>query len=417
MNKKIDYFNPMIFFVIIWFAGVIFPIIPYYFEVDAFSSYWPYHFNDKSAAMLGSFFLYILVLFFVFAGYVVGYRKITPLTFAQYRVVNGVTLFKRGFLYVMISLSSFFLLVYIVGGFDGLFEAASDRTRAFAGLAPLLLLENLILVVSIAWFLRILTTKCRSWERRFYYLFFLTSMGLISINGQKSTIFIILMMMLVIFNSRVKRIGLVYYISSGIFIFIGLVVYHILKSELWATGELHSIDLTSDNISSSFFEYLFFMFSGNMMQFQNMAVLYDSVPASLDWQYGRSVLMVALILIPSALFSDKPLTTPGVYTEAFWPERWLNEGTTMPPGLFGEAYLNFGVFGVVFFACVFGFIWGRLYKNTRTNAFDDKALVAHALALATMLHFFRGELASVMLAVMSIWLPFLFFIKIQKNSL
>ncbi|MBP5139198.1 oligosaccharide repeat unit polymerase, partial [Pseudomonas chlororaphis] len=228
-----------------------------------------------------------------------------------------------------------------------------------------------------------------------------------ALQGQKSTIFIIILSLIIVRHYRVQRVSLVKGAVLGFVMFVSLMIYHLLKQELLATGRFFFIN-EEQGVFLSFVHLLATQFTGNLMQLQTMTVLVDAMPKGLEWQNGSTLLMIVLILIPSGLFPDKPLTAAGVFTGAFWPDKWLMEGTTLPPGIFGELYMNFGALGVLFGGLFLGLLWGRLYGAVIYNPKSDRALGVYALAVASMLHLFRGELASVALLVASILIPFLF---------
>lgn len=172
-----------------------------------------------------------------------------------------------------------------------------------------------------------------------------------------------------------------------------------------------------DTVLSAFLKFLFLQFTGNMMQLQTMAVLMDAMPNQMQFEYGQTLLMIFLIWIPSAIFPAKPLTAPGVFTMAFWPAAWLNEGTTLPPGFFGEMYMNFGWFGLVGGGLVAGFLYGLSYRAVRSRPDCDLTLGRHALFVSLLLHYFRGEAASVTVLFLTIYLPFWLTIKLSATRL
>ena len=152
------------------------------------------------------------------------------------------------------------------------------------------------------------------------------------------------------------------------------------------------------------------------MQLQNMAVILEAVPEKLDYQYGLGWLMTILIFIPSSIFENKPLTTPGIYTMAIWPDKWIYEGTTMPPGIFGEAYINFGILGIIVISVLFSRYWFGTYKRHLLMESDHLQLAKYSLAAATMLHFFRGEIAAVFVAAITIYFPLIFVYKNNRSK-
>jgi hypothetical protein len=193
---------------------------------------------------------------------------------------------------------------------------------------------------------------------------------------------------------------------GGAILFVALIAFHIFKQEYLAIGEVVSLD-PGDRRLDAVLAILGLQWTGNLMQLQCLATLIDGMPGTLDFQYGKTLLMIALILVPSALYPAKPLTAPGILTDAFWPHRWVDEGTTMPPGFVGEMYMNFGWVGIAAGALLAGHVYGASMRRCEAKPNCDRTLGSHALLVAVMLHFFRGELASVCLLFFSIYVPFL----------
>lgn len=406
-KRSLDCFSAGFFFLVIWFAGVIVPLYPFIMGFDGFSQFWDFDFSDKNAAIDATLLLYTAALLFVLLGCYLG-RKSQPAVPAKVRYIVSARIFsQRSFVFTVIALLAFAMILVVLGGVSGLLQGASDRIRAFAGLNGLFLLQNLLLSVSLAWFIRLTRGEKRKFSERFcFWLYFFVGLFICALQGQKSTIFIIVLSLIIVRHYRVQRVSLVKGAVLGFVMFVSLMIYHLLKQEFLATGKFFFIN-EEQGIFLSFVNFLATQFTGNLMQLQTMTVLVDAMPQSLEWQNGTTLLMLVLILIPSGLFPDKPLTAAGVFTGAFWPDKWLMEGTTLPPGIFGELYMNFGVLGVLLGGLFLGFLWGRLYGAVFYNPKSDRALGVYALAVASMLHLFRGELASVALLVASILIPFL----------
>ncbi|WP_233631038.1 MULTISPECIES: O-antigen polymerase [unclassified Pseudomonas] len=402
-----DCFSAGFFFFVIWCVGVLVPLYPFIVSIDGFSLFWDFTFLDKEASVLQALMIYSAALLTVMVGVLLGRKSQLNFPGTPRYIVRSRIFLQRSILFSIAGLAAFCVILIILGGLTGLLQGASDRIRAFAGLNGLFLLQNLLLSVTLAWYIR-LTRGCSvsRRERVVFWGFFIAALMVCALQGQKSTIFIAILSLLVVRHYRVKRINLFKGAVMGVAMFVSLMTYHIFKQEFLATGHFYFIK-EDQGVFLSFINFLATQFTGNLMQLQTMTVLVDAMPEGLPWQNGSTLMMVVLILIPSTLFPDKPLTAAGVFTAAFWPNKWLMEGTTLPPGVFGEFYMNFGIFGVLAGGFILGLVWGRLYGAVIYNPGNDRALGSYALAIASMLHLFRGELSSVLLLLASIWLPFL----------
>jgi hypothetical protein len=117
------------------------------------------------------------------------------------------------------------------------------------------------------------------------------------------------------------------------------------------------------------------------------------------------LLALLTIAIPSALYPDKYLTAPGVFTLTIDPDRWVKEGTTLPPGLIGEMYMNFGSAGVLLGLIVFGAAFGWMRRVARMRARDPLIITLYSLAVAMMAHYVRGEAVSPTVLLLIFALP------------
>ena len=72
---------------------------------------------------------------------------------------------------------------------------------------------------------------------------------------------------------------------------------------------------------------------------------------------GQSYFRVLLIPIPRSIMPNKPLNTSRVFCKAIDPKMDLTGGT-VPPGIVGDLYINFGYFGI-FGMLLYGLVFGR----------------------------------------------------------
>lgn len=406
-HRNRDWMAPGPIFLAIFFLGIIMPISPFLEFRDSFSIIWPFSFYNKIQTTIHSFLIYLSASVFFFIGYRYSLSKEAS---RKILIIND-----RNFINVLLTLSvvgiaSFLLISFLVGGISNILQGSSDRTRAFAGIQGLFILMNVLCSACLVWFIRLVKNGRSIFEITMFILYLLFSLFLISFQGQKSNIFILIATLALIYNLRVKRIRPEIIVLSIILCFIILMAYHIYKQEYLVLGRVVSVS-GGDQFWSSLYEFLNQQVSGNFMQLQTMSVLIEGMPLPLDYQYGYTYLAGLLLLVPRSIFPDKPLPSTGIFTEAFWPAAWRELGTTLPPGLFGEAYMNFGVYGALGMGLLSGYIIGRLHKNFITENQNDMALIYYAVMVSSMLHFFRGELASVTYLYLSIAIPCRMFMK------
>jgi len=393
-------------------AGILLPLMPFIDETDGFSIFWGYSFRDKTQAIQSALLIYGSVLLLVFAGVSAGiaWSRVTVRT-RRVRWRRGWSFERRARLVIGVGLASILVTIVLLGGVENWLLAGSDRIRQFAGLNFIVMLQNSLLSVSLAWFIKIasrhqpLSLLC---HLRFI-AFSVLALMLVALQGAKSTVFVYLLAMLIVWHVRVRQLSFLRLALIGCLTFVLLMVYHVVKQEYLVVGEFVFYD-QQEGFFASFSRMLFQQLTGNLMQLQCMAVLVDAIPNELSFQQGETLKMVFLIWLPSLLFPDKPPTAPGVFTLALWPEKWENEATTMPPGLFGEFYLNFGWVGVAFGALIFGAVYGVAYGRAARSG-RDVPLGIYVMMAGVMLHYFRGELAAVTVLLLSMLVPLVWMLR------
>src|SRR5262249_749527 len=87
------------------------------------------------------------------------------------------------------------------------------------------------------------------------------------------------------------------------------------------------------------------------------------------------------------------------------PDRWVKEGTTLPPGLIGEMYMNFGTTGVVLGLACFGAVFGLIRRTVKRRGSDPATAVLYALSVAMLAHYIRGAVFSPTVLLLILALP------------
>jgi len=188
---------------------------------------------------------------------------------------------------------------------------------------------------------------------------------------------------------------------GGALTFIGLTAYALFAREFLAIGYL--VTLQGWELAS-LLNVLRVEFVGNFIQLQTMTVLVGRVPHDVPYQLGRTFLATLTMPVPRGLWPSKPLPSTGVFTLAFWPDTWLLGGTTLPPGLFGEFYLNFGWIGVLIGAFLFARIGRALLARHTAAPQDPQRVLVYTLFVAMTAHYVRGDFA-VSVAFLELLLP------------
>lgn len=108
----------------------------------------------------------------------------------------------------------------------------------------------------------------------------------------------------------------------------------------------------------------------------------EAVPYRMPFSYGSTFLNYLVAPIPRSVWPDKPIIDSGV---GVGTAIYGTDGTSIPPGLVGEAYWAFGILGVVTGAPIFGGIIRVLTDRLLASALQDPGYaVVYGGALFTM---------------------------------
>jgi hypothetical protein len=94
-------------------------------------------------------------------------------------------------------------------------------------------------------------------------------------------------------------------------------------------------------------------------EFITFSQLVQVVDRHTDWQWGGSYLLAPVGLVPGVLLAEKAEMLKGMSAGAFLPSYYGVSGTTWPAGFYGEAYMNFGLPGLIVISFLFGWLTRR----------------------------------------------------------
>jgi oligosaccharide repeat unit polymerase len=122
-----------------------------------------------------------------------------------------------------------------------------------------------------------------------------------------------------------------------------------------------------------------------------LAVELQFVPNSIDYQMGRTYLEAASRPVPRAIWADKPRAAETQLMAAIWPQ-FASAGVGFSFSLFGEPYLNFGLFGVIALFLAFGVFWRAAYAWFRRAPMNPFVISLYALSWPFLFVYMRGGL-------------------------
>jgi oligosaccharide repeat unit polymerase len=96
---------------------------------------------------------------------------------------------------------------------------------------------------------------------------------------------------------------------------------------------------------------------------ESLALIIRDTPASLDYQYGKTLAYILVAWVPRYLWEDKPPSFTQIFPALYLREFFEPGGVGYAPTIFGEAYVNFHLPGILMFALVGGWLLRALYEH------------------------------------------------------
>jgi oligosaccharide repeat unit polymerase len=128
-------------------------------------------------------------------------------------------------------------------------------------------------------------------------------------------------------------------------------------------------------------------FDGGDLGYQKIQrAAYEVYPYPNKYLLGQSYYRLLLSPIPRFIMPNKPENTSRVFCGVVNPSLY-NTGGTIPPGIIGDLYINFGKFGIIGM-----FIYGLIIGRERYLKFWQWVMLGGAMTW--VFHFVRGEFAN-----------------------
>ena len=403
--RRSDVLSPILLFTFYVFIGYLLPISSFLAGIDPVTISWTNVYGDFERSLPRALWITIAGVMGFYAGYAVT-RDLLPETrrqvFGHLPRWRDDRLLSLGILYTASGLALFSLGVALIGGPSELMFGLSSRVTLSAGLNYFFYAINLLLVVSLVWWVRALS------EQRLpsaaFWPYTASAVALAALQGSKVILFVFTLAMTLVYHVIRRRVSMAKLALLVVVFLPAVSMYTIYVREYVVLGELSSID-ASDSWLSLLATVVTREFAGNFVQLQALTLIVDRMPDVLEFQNGRTLLAMLTIAVPSSWYPEKYLTAPGVFTLAIDPDRWVREGTTLPPGLIGEMYMNFGTTGVVLGLFGFGAAFGWIRRAVKGRSRDPVIVALYALAVAMMAHYVRGEAVSPTVLLLIFALP------------
>ena len=184
-----------------------------------------------------------------------------------------------------------------------------------------------------------------------------------------------------LFNSNIKT-TLILYFSLIIVMPIMAVFTHVNSSfsKIITNPKIITSSINADVLLSNFNTINFDAYANFLATIENVS--------EYGYSFGEQLSSAFFFFIPRSIWDTKPLTS-GQYVGDYLIEKhnfWFNN---ISNPFVSEAYLNFGIFGIVIFAIIFGFFFSKALQLLKSEDYLKK-IVAFFMAIH-MVYFLRGD--------------------------
>ncbi|ENP8330262.1 oligosaccharide repeat unit polymerase [Vibrio alginolyticus] len=128
--------------------------------------------------------------------------------------------------------------------------------------------------------------------------------------------------------------------------------------------------------------------------------LFDTFPDTINFLHGDSYMKLIYSFLPKFISGDRIVDTQALIGAHFYP--YLS-GMTLPPGVQGDAYINFGYYGLLIFS-----IYGIVFPLSRLLNLNIRIILFFSM-FTTIFHFVRGAFANPVLIFIVIVISCFFF--------
>jgi len=127
-----------------------------------------------------------------------------------------------------------------------------------------------------------------------------------------------------------------------------------------------------------------------------VADIIHHVPAAIDYRYGLTYLSAPGVLVPLFLWPGRPLAPGEWYVATLYPNVWMSGGAYAFSPV-AEAYLNFGIGGVLIVFCLLGIAIARLERRLALyDVLPPWVSIAYALFAPYIILFSRLDSVTVL---------------------
>jgi oligosaccharide repeat unit polymerase len=389
VHKRFDLFEPTTIFAAMILLGYTVPAIMVMRHGDPVWEDWGSRSSGDQAALLRSA---LIVTLYAVAGFAVGYNgplgvwvagrlPLAPSTWSisAFRSISA--------LYIAIGFSSLAILVVLLGGVSVLFGNLNNRVQLLTGLNYFLLGGQFVVVAMWLRYAHLLQRPLRHPMLSGGPLI-LVALAVTLASGSKFQVLGVLVVVVILGHYLVRRVSFTrgfLLALLGVGLFVG---YNLYFREYLIRGY---VVLNVHDEGHNAIEAIWWRFSRDtFIQIQTLMLLVDYFPRDHGFLGGQTFASLFTAPIPRSLYPGKPPSPAGVVSTIVFPDLYVR-GTSIPPSLVGEAYINFGRIGAFAVMALFGAFYRTAYAYLMRAPKRPAVVLIYAIVATMMIHWIRGE--------------------------
>ena len=209
--------------------------------------------------------------------------------------------------------------------------------------------------------------------------------------GSRANVFIIVMAAMIVRHYLLSRIRLRIFLVIGIALLVFSVIgeYARMRGSDFRTKITEGIRKETADLNP--IGGVIHLAGRQFFPHEEFMVVIDRMPERLDFQMGKLYAAIPLQFIPDSIVGpNNHLRMGRVFTSTFFPGIERTGLVTLSPGILGEGYMNFHVFGVVANMFVFGLMARLSYAYLAANSRSTQRVLIYSISLPVMLRVVKG---------------------------
>ncbi len=243
-------------------------------------------------------------------------------------------------------------------------------------------------------------------------LFFLGILSLYLLEGSRGHVFIVLLAGIMSYHYKVRQVKVKAMIAAILVLFVLFSAFHFFRGHQIRQERLGNVFWQSyleKSRLSAFHKVIRQMF----LSTEQLLIVLNAPPEQKLW--GKNYLEPFLILIPSAIWPNKPNVNIGNFYSRHYFPGIKERGISFGPGMIGTPFLNFGLVGVVLQFFLLGFCLKGMYRLLLLRKHNHTFFLFYTLVISTVtfIGVSRGVVQSISLLLFFL-IPFAAFVIIRS---